>query len=219
MASSLELDTFAGQLAHELRTPLGQIETIARLLVDRGDEVSDRRRWLEIQLALTRQIEQTMHCLLELGRAQRAPLRTEEIDLSALCDRLRSDLPEGPRRGAIAWKISRGLRVRGCPAQVALLMRNLLANAAKYTRETVHPVVAISAGVHDITVVEDNGVGFDDAHASRLFQPFVRLHAGSRFEGTGLGLSIARCIVERHGGWIRARSAVGAGGRFEFSLG
>jgi len=112
-----------------------------------------------------------MHCLLELGRAQRAPLRTEDIDLSALCDRLRSDLPEGPRRGAIAWKISRGLRVRGCPAQVALLMRNLLANAAKYTRETVHPVVAISAGVHDITVVEDNGVGFDDAHASRLFHP------------------------------------------------
>ena len=133
--------------------PLGQIETIARLLLDRGDEVSDRRRWLEIQLGLTRQIEQTMHCLLELGRAQRAPLRTEDIDLSALCDRLRSDLPEGPRRGAIAWKISRGLRVRGCPAQVALLMRNLLANAAKYTRETVHPVVAISAGVHDITVV------------------------------------------------------------------
>ena len=218
MSSPLEFEAFVGQLAHELCTPLGQIETIATLLLERPDDIDDVRRWLQIQLGVTRQVEQTLRCLLELGRRQQAPLRVEPIDLSALCERLKAELPVTGRRASVAWKIAPRLRVKGCPAQVAVMMRNLLANAAKYTRETPAPVITVSAASDRVTVVEDNGVGFDEAQAQRLFQPFVRLHAGTRFEGTGLGLSIVRSIVDRHGGWIRARGEPGAGARFEFSL-
>ena len=218
MSSAFEFEAFVGQLAHELCTPLGQIETIASLLLERPDDIDDVRRWLEIQLGVTRQVEQTLRCLLDLGRRQRAPLQLQQIDLSALCERLKGELPATQRRASVAWKIAPGLSVKGCPAQVAVMMRNLLANAAKYTRESQAPTVTVSAASAQVTVVEDNGVGFDDAHATRLFQPFVRLHAGTRFEGTGLGLSIVRSIVDRHGGWIRARGVPGAGARFEFSL-
>lgn len=218
MSSAFEFEAFIGQLAHELCTPLGQIETIASLLLERPDDIDDVRRWLEIQLGVTRQVEQTLRCLLDLGRQQRAPLQLQQIDLSALCERLKDELPATQRRASVAWQIAPGLSVKGCPVQVAVMMRNLLANAAKYTRESLAPTITVSAASPQVTVVEDNGVGFDEAQANRLFQPFVRLHAGTRFEGTGLGLSIVRSIVDRHGGWIRARGVPGAGARFEFSL-
>jgi signal transduction histidine kinase len=218
MSSPFEFEAFIGQLAHELCTPLGQIETIATLLLERPDDIDDVRRWLEIQLGVTRQVEQTLRCLLDLGRRQRAPLQLQQIDLSALCERLKAELPDTQRRASVAWQIAPGLSVNGCPAQVAVMMRNLLANAAKYTRESQAPTITVSAASAHVTVVEDNGVGFDEAQAKRLFQPFVRLHAGTRFEGTGLGLSIVRSIIDRHGGWIRARGVPGAGARFEFSL-
>ena len=218
MSSPLEFEAFIGQLAHELCTPLGQIESIATLLLERPDDIADVRRWLVIQLGVTRQVEQTLQCLLDLGRPSRAPLVLQHIDLSALCERIVTELPDTRRRAPVEWKIAPGLCVQGCSAQVAVMMRNLLGNAFKYTVDSQTPLISVRQELDGWTVVEDNGVGFDEAHANRLFEPFVRLHSGTRFEGRGLGLSIVRSIVDRHGGWIRARSTLGAGACFEFSL-
>ena len=112
------------------------------------------------------------------------------------------------------------MRLRGSPVQVALLMRNLLSNAVKYTRDVAHPVVSVrdAAGGAGVAV-QDNGAGFDESRAARLFEPFVRLHGQDQFEGTGLGLSIVKRVVERHGGWIRVQAALGWGARFEFAFG
>jgi signal transduction histidine kinase len=66
--------------------------------------------------------------------------------------------------------------------------------------------------------VRDNGVGFDDADAEKLFAPFERLHPSSQFPGTGVGLSSVRQIVGRHGGRTWASGAPGAGATFSFTL-
>ena len=65
--------------------------------------------------------------------------------------------------------------------------------------------------------VHDNGVGFDESAAHRLFEPFARLH-GRAFAGSGVGLSIVRRAVERHRGSVRASSKAGQGATFSFTL-
>jgi len=214
-----ELDAFARQVAHEIRTPIGQIATIAQLLLERSDGERDLHSWLQMQLAATRQMDDTVQGLLSLARSSLASLHVQEIDLSALCDALRIELaPSQPRRAPVEWRIQAGMRMRGCLEQVTVLMRNLLSNAVKYTRDVERPWVSVSAVLDGVVTVQDNGAGFDSARAARLFQPFGRLHDGREFEGIGLGLSIVKRIVDRHDGWIRASARDGGGASFEFSL-
>lgn len=248
--SNEDLEAFARQLAHELRTPIGQVAGIAQLLLQRLEDsrgeapglgppgpavegakeprqrpfsaLDDGRRWLELQLRAAQQMGDTVQTLLDLARSTQVPLPLAAIDLTALCHGLIEQLPALPRRAPVLWRIAPGMRLHGVPSLVALLMRNLLSNAAKYTCEVADPVVSVGArveGAHGICVsVADNGAGFDQAAATGMFQPFVRLHAADRFAGTGLGLSIARRVVERHRGWIRAHGVVGHGACFEFLL-
>ena len=98
---------------------------------------------------------------------------------------------------------------------------NLLANAVKFTapREPGRiEVGACSEGGENIYYVKDNGVGFDPAHADKLFGAFQRLPGASEFEGTGLGLAIVQKIIQRHGGRVWAEGQVEAGATFYFSL-
>lgn len=96
---------------------------------------------------------------------------------------------------------------------------NLIGNAIKY-RRSVDPVIKVSARRDTeewVFAVEDNGQGFEQQYAERIFGLFQRLH-GREIQGTGMGLSIARKIVERHGGRMWAESRVGAGSTFYFTL-
>jgi signal transduction histidine kinase len=112
-------------------------------------------------------------------------------------------------------------------------MQNLIGNALKYKRPDVPPVVKISGihhsphppnAPHDPTrdfcqiVVEDNGIGFEEIYAEKIFTIFQRLHGRTEYEGTGVGLAVCRKIVERHGGSIIANSTPGLGSRFTVTL-
>jgi len=83
--------------------------------------------------------------------------------------------------------------------------------AARFSQEA-------AAGERCVITVEDNGIGFEDKHAERVFAAFQRLHSRSAYEGTGIGLSIARKIVWRHGGDITAQSAPEHGSTFTVTL-
>jgi hypothetical protein len=219
--SNRDLEAFSRQLAHELRTPIGQIAGLADLLKSRAWErlTDDEREWLRLQGQAARDMSHTVTALLELARSASAALLLEPVDLSTLAQAVIAELPWIERQAPIQWVVEPDL-VANCSAALArVVLINLLGNAAKFTRDVAAPRVEFGrddSSAEGGFVVQDNGAGFDAELAATLFQPFVRLHRSEQFQGTGLGLSIVRRIVERHGGSIMAFGAPGRGARFAF---
>jgi PAS domain S-box-containing protein len=223
-AVNRDLEAFARQLAHELRTPIGHVQGLAHLLQARaaaslGDE---DRQLLDLQVQAAGAMRDTVDALLNLARSTMQPMPTEPVDLSALAHEVVASLPTMHRTAPVQWDIPEGVVVQAAPEPLRIVLANLLGNAAKFTRRTAKPLVRISAR-HDAAgrvhvSVADNGVGFDPQQAGRLFTPFGRLHAGEDYHGTGIGLTIVQRIVERHGGSVLAAVQPEGGARFEFTL-
>ncbi len=213
-----DLEAFARQLAHELRTPISQVVGLTDLLKSAAWErleVSERE-WLRLAGQSAREMSHTVTALLELARSTSAALLLEAVDLSALAESVIAELPWLERAAPVQWRVEPGL-VAHCSAPLArVVLTNLLGNAAKFTRDVAAPQVELARepSQDGAFFVQDNGAGFDAERADALFQPFVRLHRSDQFQGTGLGLSIVRRIVERHGGSISAQGEVGKGARF-----
>ena len=66
--------------------------------------------------------------------------------------------------------------------------------------------------------MQDNGIGFDQQYADRIFGLFKRLHRADEYPGTGVGLALCKQILEQHGGRIWAKAALGEGATFSFAL-
>jgi len=102
-----------------------------------------------------------------------------------------------------------------------LTLENLLDNAWKFTAKCGCAHIEFGRTQVNGTwayFVRDNGVGFDAAHADKLFGTFQRLHATSEFPGTGVGLATVQRIIQRHGGRVWAEGAVEQGATFYFTL-
>lgn len=153
------------------------------------------------------------------------------MDLSRLIAVVLSDLDERVRTTDAQVHVGALPTIVANPLRMRQLFQNLIANALKFHRAGVPPVIRVSASAVPAEIgpagsgrgmwefhVEDDGVGFDEEFLDRLFQPFQRLHGRHLYEGTGMGLAICRRIVEGHGGVISARSRVGAGTAFLFTL-
>jgi signal transduction histidine kinase len=112
--------------------------------------------------------------------------------------------------------------VLGDGVQLRQVIQNLLSNALKFHREGVPLHVRLrtetTRGGRCVIAVEDNGIGFDEKYAERIFGTFQRLHGRAQYEGTGIGLSIARKIAWRHDGDITATASEGEGATFRLTL-
>jgi light-regulated signal transduction histidine kinase (bacteriophytochrome) len=122
---------------------------------------------------------------------------------------------------SIEMKIAPGLRAEADPGLLRIVLENLIGNAVKYTGRQAAPRVEIGCfvvGSEEIFYVKDNGAGFEPAHATKLFQPFARLHTQEEFPGTGIGLTTVRRVITRHGGRIWAEAAPDTGATFFFTV-
>jgi light-regulated signal transduction histidine kinase (bacteriophytochrome) len=160
--------------------------------------------------------------LLAIARDSQVELRHRSVDLSQLAQLVWDELEQsGPDR-RVRFDVAPGLVAQGDSTLLRSVLQNLLHNARKYTAHSTDPQVTF--GLHGIDgerafYVSDNGVGFDMAHAHRLFGLFQRVHSESEFKGIGIGLASAHRIVARHGGRMWAQAQPNGGATFYFTLG
>jgi signal transduction histidine kinase len=217
-----ELEAFNFSVSHDLRSPLGAVLNFVAILEEEhcpqlppgGREIVRR-----IRGSAERAIE-LLEGLLKLSRAGRTELELEDLDMAALA---RQAFPQarGGDAGRIELEVGVLPRAHGDHALIGSVLLNLLGNAVKYTRgcEKRRIVVSgVSADGANVYTVSDNGIGFDERFAAKLFRAFERLHPSDRYEGAGIGLAIVARIVQRHGGRVWAEGRPDAGASFFFTL-
>jgi len=222
-AANEELESFAYAVSHDLRAPLRAMTGFSRALVEDYGALleGDARVYLDQIIVGGRHMGELIDGLLQLSRSTRGELRRDPIDISGITGGILNDLARSEPERHVSVSVAPGLSARGDPRMVEVVLRNLLANAWKYTAGKAGAEIRIESIIMDgrpAFRVVDNGAGFDMAHAAKLFQPFQRLHRQDEFPGIGIGLATAQRIVHRHGGWIRATGEPGHGAVFEFCL-
>jgi light-regulated signal transduction histidine kinase (bacteriophytochrome) len=151
----------------------------------------------------------------------RAELQKTRVDLNQLVRDVRSELSLELGERVVQWQVGELPELTGDPAMLRLVIKNLLANALKYTRQRLEASIEVAASEEPGEVhvwVKDNGVGFDMQHVDKLFGVFQRLHSAEEFEGTGIGLANVRRVISRHGGRTWAEGALNQGATFHITL-
>lgn len=222
-AVNRELEAFSYSVSHDLRTPLRAIEGFSRLLELKHLEHldADARRLVQVVRQNAMTMARLIDDILSFSRCGRAELRTSRIDMDQLVRSVWSELEPDRVGREIRFELAALPPAEGDLSMVRQVWVNLLGNAIKFTGLAKPAVIEVRgerAGETNTYFVKDNGVGFDEAYAHKLFGVFQRLHGIDEFPGTGIGLAIVKRIVTRHGGETTARGKVGEGAEVRFSL-
>ncbi len=222
-AANQELEAFSYAVAHDLRAPLRAIDGFTHAIqedcVEQLDAVGIDH--LGRVRSAAQQMSQRIDALLGLSRLTRGAFVRERVDLTRLAQQSGARLREANPGSGVKLVVEEGLAAEGDARLLTALFDNLLGNCWKFTAGGEHPRVEVGRRMEDgrsVFFVRDNGAGFDQAYASKLFGAFQRLHSPTEFEGSGIGLATVQRIVRRHGGRIWGEGAVGRGATFSFTL-
>jgi PAS domain S-box-containing protein len=222
-AANRELVGIVNSIAHDLRTPLRTIGSFAQILESEhyAELSAPGRDAVRRIVRADGRLERLIDALLDLSGLTRRPLRMEPVALSEIADEVVTELREADPERAVKVVVAPGMKTVADPSLAHTVLENLLGNAWKFTRrrEVAHIEVG-RLGDHgeDVYFVRDDGAGFDQRYADRLFTAFERLHDEADFDGTGVGLASVQRIVDRHGGRVWAEGRVGEGATFYFTL-
>jgi signal transduction histidine kinase len=226
-ASNRELQQFASVASHDLQEPLRKIVVFGdRLKAKFGDQLGEQGGdYIERMMSAAGRMRVLIDDLLEFSRVVTRARPFVAVDLKEVVREVLVDLEvliEG--KGAVI-DVGELPTIQADPTQLRQVFQNLLTNAMKFQGDGAVPLVTIrseSASIGSIAgwrvTVQDNGIGFEQQHAEKIFAPFQRLHGRSEFKGSGIGLAIVRRIVERHSGTIAAESSPGQGALFTILL-
>jgi signal transduction histidine kinase len=225
---AVELRTrLVSEMGHELRTPLHSISTISQFLIDRLDgplnDEQDRQVRIIHEVADT--LTSYVNDLLDLARtdAGKAAVHVARFTVDALLKTLRRIMqPLMPERVALVFTVEPGLpELSTDEHKVSQVLRNLLANAIKFTDEG-HIEIRAARGQGDRVVfeVEDTGIGVAPEHHQLIFMEFAQVDGAvqPRMRGSGLGLPLSRRLAQLLGGSLSIASTSGAGSTFRFEL-
>jgi len=223
--SNRELEQFAAIASHDLQAPLRKVHIFADLLEQAaGSSLSGEAvDYIGRMKKSIIHMQQLITDLLNLSRISRQVKAYKKVNLSEVLQEAIDDLV-GPRRdveGQIEIHNKANASVFGDADQLRQMFQNLIENSLKFHRKNMPPMIKIliETTPHNCQIsVTDNGIGFNDIYADRIFETFQRLHGQAEYPGTGIGLSIVYKIVERHRGQISVTSTLGQGSTFVITL-
>jgi signal transduction histidine kinase len=215
---------FVANASHELKTPAATIqaaaETIRTAAVENPSVIPHFASQLEHEAA---RLSRIVSDLLDLSRLESGSVLDETVALDVIVRDEGERFEEPAAEAGVGLKVEAHSvpRVRGSARDLALLVRNLVDNAIRYTGPggSVH-VELTSEGGEVVLAIADTGLGIPHRDLPRIFERFYRVDRARSREtgGTGLGLSIVKHVAENHGGRIGVTSELGQGTRFEIRL-
>ncbi|HTF87459.1 MAG TPA: PAS domain S-box protein [Planctomycetota bacterium] len=223
LTANNEMEAFSYSVSHDLRAPLRSLDGFSQALIeDCADKLTeDDLDNLKRIRSASQRMGQLIEDLLKLSRMTRAEMSLQRVDLSKLACEVLDELRSAEPGRGVEFEIQEGLIAGGDQRLLRIALTNLFSNAWKFTGRRADSRIEFGcSGPEDARTyfVRDNGVGYDMAHAGKLFGAFQRLHAIHDFPGTGIGLVTVQRIVHRHGGRIWAESTLGQGATFHFTL-
>lgn len=222
------LESFTSAASHDLQEPLRKIHMFSKRIVENEKNVSETGKHdLERIQYLISNMSQLINDLINYSRVNFLDKQYKRSDLNALLKKTISDLKDTLNEKKTVISVGSIPQLKIIPYQIQQLFTNLITNSIKYTKEgnvseikieSAQPLdeeIIALGGNPDINYVKititDNGIGFDQEYATRIFAPFYRLHNKSEYSGTGLGLTLVKKIVDNHNGFITATSKINEG--------
>ena len=220
-------DQFLANTSHELRTPLNGIIGLSESMYDGvdGEPTEAMRQDLAMIISSGKRLSGLINDILDFSklREKDIQLATKAIDLCSVVEvdlRIMTPVLEGKDLKLLNTVAKDLVHVLADEDRLQQILLNLLGNAIKFTERGE---IVVSAEAHDGMVaisVADSGIGIPADRLEAIFKPFDQVDGSAQrqYGGTGLGLTITKQLVELHGGTLTARSAVGKGSIFTFTL-
>jgi hypothetical protein len=234
--SNKELAYFNQGASHDLQEPLRKVQTLISLILEREvSALSDSGRdyFSRIQISVSR-MRTLIDDLLLFSRTNTIDKTFEQTDLNVILKNTLSELSQSIEEKNANIQTDRLPELKVISFQIQQLFQNLISNSLKYSKPGVVPIIKFECEqikssdypalnisrnkkYYKITVT-DNGIGFEQQYAEKIFTIFTRLQTSAEYPGTGIGLSICKKIVENHSGYIFAEGKLGIGAVFNIFL-
>jgi|GEM_PF-2005751 len=233
--SNQELESFAYIASHDLQEPLRKIKSFGeRLIMKYKSSLGEEgQMYISRMSEAVKRMERLLDDLLLFSRTTRREAHYEPTDLQQTLTDVLHDMDTERVQAQIM--VPKNLPViEASPSQMHQLFQNILNNALKFAKDGQPPVVRITCqhttgeNLPQYTLISDqpycviefsdDGIGFEQENAERIFAVFQRLHGKSEYNGSGIGLAICKKIVDNYGGAITARGEVGVGAVFTVVL-
>ncbi|MFY7911838.1 MAG: PAS domain-containing sensor histidine kinase [Emticicia sp.] len=225
-----ELASFNFIANHDLKEPLRKIQLFTSLVIEDKSITEQSTQYLTKVLTSVHRMQNLLNDLQKYAAANEMTIASEYCDLNQILESVKHQIQETSPHTAVNFEISPLPVVKGLEFLLNQLFTNIIENSIIYAKQNQPILIKIHAEevngrfineenaipylTYHCIKISDNGIGFDQIYANKIFDLFQRLHTNKTYSGTGIGLAICKKIVTRLSGFIAAKGEVNVGATF-----